>query len=182
MTELDHTILGIIARDGPVSAYEVRRVFARSTTPLWSSSQGSVYPAIRRLLAAGWISATSRGAPRGRQDLTVTGEGKTALEAWLADLSSWMGAVTADPIRTRAYFLPLVPLRQRRHFLAQALRYTEQAITQIERSLLPTPDTGGDDERGSHERLVDLGAVYALQAKKKWLKDFAAELQRQQEP
>lgn len=180
MTELDHTILGVIARDGPLSAYDVRRVFARSTTPLWSSSQGSVYPAIKRLLATGWIRATDAGRGRRRQDLNITEQGKVALEAWLADLASWMGAVTADPIRTRAYFLPLVPIAQRRRFVAEALRYTNEAIEHLERLRHENP-VERNDGRGSHERLVDLGALYALKAKRQWLKHLGAELQIERE-
>lgn len=181
MTELDHTILGVVARDGPLSAYEVRRVFARSTTPLWSSSQGSVYPAIKRLLAADWIRATDVGGARRRKDLNITEKGKIALEAWLGDLASWMGAVTADPIRTRAYFLPLVPVAQRRRFVTEALRYTDEAIEHLERLRDATALDEQNDDLSSHERLVDLGAVYALKAKRQWLQQVAAELQMERE-
>src|SRR5918993_1070760 len=179
MTELDHTILGIIARDGPLSAYDVRRVFALSTTPLWSSSQGSVYPAIKRLISVGWVNATSSGAPRGKQDLSITDEGNAALQAWLGNLSAWMGAVTADPIRTRAYFLPLVPTAERRRFVRDALRYTEEAIARTERAL-SAPSRG--DNPDEHERLVDLGAIYALRAKKQWLERVAEALSMGREP
>lgn len=92
-----------------------------------------------------------------------------------------MGAVAPDPIRTRAYFLPLVPPAQRRRFLREALRHTDEAIAEIERSLNATPDNHHGDELSSHERLVDLGAVYALHAKKQWLKHVAAELRIQEE-
>jgi DNA-binding PadR family transcriptional regulator len=72
MTELKFTILAIVARDGPLSAYDIRKIFARSLTSTWSSSTGSIYPSIRRLQNIGHLASSSPKDGRARKALSVT--------------------------------------------------------------------------------------------------------------
>ena len=166
MTELDHTVLAIIARDGPMSAYDVRKVFAGSLTPGWSSSTGSIYPSIRRLSENGLVSLA---APRGGRDaraVTVTGAGEAALERWLTGDTKSISAATPDPIRTRCYFLSLMDDVHRRNFLADALHHTQQALAAAEAGRGERLAAGTDPLL----HLVSEGVVYQLRARRDWLR------------
>lgn len=82
-TTLEHALLGLI-RQKPQSGYDLRKLFA--TTPMrhYSDSPGSIYPALRRLQARGWVAAAAqKSGARQRQVFRVTPEGKRALVGWL---------------------------------------------------------------------------------------------------
>jgi DNA-binding PadR family transcriptional regulator len=66
----------------------------------WSGSAGAVYPAMRRLRAAGLLAAAASGDGRGTEHYSVTSAGKTALLAWAGDVARAVSAGT-DPFRSR---------------------------------------------------------------------------------
>ncbi|MBW8882804.1 MAG: PadR family transcriptional regulator [Asticcacaulis sp.] len=79
MTPLNYALLGLI-RSEPRSGYALRKVF--ETTPLgnYSSSPGSIYPALKHLEKAGLIESRAAGK---KSQFFITRRGRTALEAWL---------------------------------------------------------------------------------------------------
>ncbi len=79
LTLLGYAILGLL-RDEPRSGYALRMAF--ETTPMgnYSSSPGSIYPALKGLQKAGLVEA--RAAGRGSL-FHVTSQGGAAFEAWL---------------------------------------------------------------------------------------------------
>jgi len=80
ITSLGYALLGLIQQE-PRSGYALRKVF--ETTPIgnYSSSPGSIYPALDRLRKARLIEA--RGSRRGKGDIHITKRGSEALLAWL---------------------------------------------------------------------------------------------------
>jgi DNA-binding PadR family transcriptional regulator len=82
LTNLDHALLGLLFAE-PRSGYGLRRVL--QTTPLgaYSDSPGSIYPALRKLEAAGYLTGGAAEDGRGRRTLEPTARGKRALIAWL---------------------------------------------------------------------------------------------------
>jgi DNA-binding PadR family transcriptional regulator len=81
MTPLSYALLGLIKMD-PRSGYALRKVF--ETTPLgsYSSSPGSIYPALKSLEAHGLVEARG-GDARGKGLYHLTDAGRDALQAWL---------------------------------------------------------------------------------------------------
>ncbi|ESQ75730.1 PadR family transcriptional regulator [Asticcacaulis sp. AC402] len=81
MTPLAFALLGLI-RDEPRSGYALRKVF--ETTPMgnYSSSPGSIYPALKNLQTAGLIASQSAG-PR-KSVFAITPGGLEAFVTWLA--------------------------------------------------------------------------------------------------
>jgi DNA-binding PadR family transcriptional regulator len=172
LTELDNCILGVIWREGPMSAYGVRSHFARSTTVAWSSSTGTVYPAIRRLVAARLLVAGKRTGPRKTQLLTLTEAGMVALREWLIHVTPELGSSTADPIRTRVHFLAALEPRRRVGVLAAYRAATETAIEQLEREAGQPARTMVEQS----DRLGTLGALMELRARREWLDQVEDEL------
>jgi DNA-binding PadR family transcriptional regulator len=165
LTELDNCILGIVWREGPMSAYGVRSHLARSTTPTWSSSTGTVYPAIRRLREAGLLAAESPTGPRKSELLSVTAEGVKALSAWLTATTAEIGAPTADPIRTRVHFLGALPKASQREMLEAYKDATRAAVEELDQHARAVPTNKVE----ASEQLGTLGALAELRARLQWL-------------
>jgi DNA-binding PadR family transcriptional regulator len=172
MTELDFTILAIIARDGPLSAYDVRKDFAQSMTPTWSSSTGSVYPSIARLEAADLIAASNPEGPRSRKALSITAAGRVVLDPWLTGMTAETAAATPDPIRTRMFFLMLLEPSRRTEVVLTAIESTKAALDDAQRRRSARALNEADDLR----RLASEGVVFELRARLAWLYWFHAEL------
>jgi DNA-binding PadR family transcriptional regulator len=169
MTELDCTILAIISQQGPLSPYDIRKVFAQSLTPAWSSSPGAIYPSVQRLAAMGFVAQTDPHGARSRQHLTITRRGRKALTAWLTKLEPETGAPTPDPIRTRLYFLELLDQAQRRELIADAILHTSAAIKTAERRLKQRAQEGVDEL----QLCAGEGVLYELKARLRWLQSIA---------
>ncbi|WP_114953605.1 PadR family transcriptional regulator [Sphingosinicella terrae] len=80
VTTLGYALLGLIGQS-PRSGYRLRLVF--ETTPLgtYSSSPGSIYPALKRLERAGLVRREAAGG--GKPLFHLTGTGAAALQSWL---------------------------------------------------------------------------------------------------
>ena len=165
LTELECCILGVIWREGPMSAYGVRAEFAGSSTVSWSSSTGTVYPAIRRLRDAGLLDAAAPAGPRKSELLSLTADGRAALERWLTNVTPDLGASTADPIRTRVHFLAALNTAERKQVLDEYRAATRAAIEQLEAHAAKAADTAVE----LSERLGTLGALAELRARLAWL-------------
>ncbi len=78
-----YVILGMLGWR-PMSGYEIKSLVDRSTRFFWAASYGQIYPALRRLAAAGLIEGEAR--PRGERKRNVyrlTPAGRKELRAWL---------------------------------------------------------------------------------------------------
>jgi DNA-binding PadR family transcriptional regulator len=88
---LEYALAGLLAPKAQ-SGYDLRKTFATTAMRHYSDSPGSIYPALRRLEARGWITpdpgqeAISGRQPenaRRRQVFALTQEGRNELAAWL---------------------------------------------------------------------------------------------------
>jgi DNA-binding PadR family transcriptional regulator len=167
ITEFESCTLAAIQQHQPCSAYAVRQVFARSTTPEWSGTTGSIYPAIARLLKRGLITVESQaGDRRGRKNLTVTQQGAQAVRAWLTNLQPWTAKATPDPIRTRVSFLDrLASDAERIVFLKEAEALTKEALKELNVTVEALKDTQ------TTEYLAGLGAIAQVGARLTWLRE-----------
>lgn len=82
MTPLSFALLGLV-RMQPRSGYALRKVF--ETTPLgnYSSSPGSIYPALKSLEKAGLVQVRDAQDARGKGLYRLTAKGGEALDQWL---------------------------------------------------------------------------------------------------
>lgn len=164
LTELDYSVLGVVWRDGPITTYGVRERFAASVTATWSSSTGSIYPAIRRLVAGGLIRAGAHRDGRGTQELSITSRGITTLRHWLRSASADLGGVAADPVRTRIQFLAALTPRDTARFLAAAEEECRSALRIFDSSMANEP--GG---RGAQRLWALRGVRDQLEARIRWI-------------
>ncbi len=79
-TSLDYAILGLINKE-PLSGYQVRKEFETTALGNYSSSPGSIYPALKRLQNLGRVVRKSDSNNK-KQKFYCTPSGKKLLREW----------------------------------------------------------------------------------------------------
>jgi transcriptional regulator len=82
-------ILKTLARGGELHGFEIAEAIERQSGDVLTVEEGSLYPALQRLLAGGWVSAewgTTSGNRRARY-YRLTRAGRKQLEAELAQFT-----------------------------------------------------------------------------------------------
>ena len=174
-SELEGAVLGVIWREGPCTAYAVRKRFVASPSPQWSGSAGAIYPLVRRLqkkrLLASRILA---GTKRGGRLYTLTSTGQQVLNEWIKPpLSPMVTGVPADPLRTRIGFLGALTPAEQRSFIDTALQGND---AEIQATLLEIKESR--EENDHWHLLAAQGALACLRARRTWLRAAARSLPR----
>jgi DNA-binding PadR family transcriptional regulator len=166
LSELEGVALGVVHTLQPCTSYAVRMEFERSPSTRWSASAGSIYPLLKRLEERGLVaSSVDPEDGRGRRLLEVTPEGREGLEVWVAGgVDPAVVAAVEDPLRSRVFFLGLLPAPVRAAFLSGA-ESALRGFMAATRERLAESEASGDRLR----QLADLGAVYQAEARVRWI-------------
>ncbi len=170
---LEMTLLGVIGKYGPVTPYAVRQHFAVSPTSRFSASAGSIYPALQRLEERGLVS--SRADARGEQArrlYELSKEGLAQLRGWFDAPADSDLEAPHDPLRTRLYFIGLLPKKQQQAFFEAVQEKMKEKLRKDERYVSSYGDTG--PERLS--RLAAEGGLFVMRARLRWLRKVRDEL------
>jgi len=132
---LRHALLGVL-KDRPLTGYDLVRQFQGTLGFLWSAPQSQIYPELRRMEAAGLVTATV--APRGQRAqkriYSVTDDGMAELRRWATDFMPL--PAQRDPVHLKAAFFDMAPLdavrEQLRAHVAQHQWRIEQWQARIE--------------------------------------------------
>jgi len=100
VNEPEGTVLGFIARNEPVTRYQILRAFRRSPLTIQNTSKGSVYPLVRRMVARGLVVTERRGDTEEAEVLTLTPNGVEALRLWVRAVGPQY-MLLRDPIKMR---------------------------------------------------------------------------------
>ncbi len=83
--QTDFVILGLLSIAPDQSGYSMRKTIQESVGYFWGESFGQIYPALKRLVAAGLIVPKRSGSKdRERQGYSLTRAGRARLTEWLA--------------------------------------------------------------------------------------------------
>ncbi len=173
---LERAILGILHRYGPATAYGIRKIFERSPSSHWSGSAGAIYPAMRRLDAAGLVEGTPvPDDRRGTQSYTLTHTGRETLQGWLtSSIPDDEARYSFDPIRLRILFMDSLSLPARRRLVDGALRALAD-VREGEEAFGAEMSARGAAGAARANR----GARLVLDARIRWLTEIADELDRE---
>ena len=141
LTELEGAIISELFRSGSCTAYQLRHEFLKSPSAEWSGSAGAIYPALRRLRAAGLVYAKATGDRRGTERYSLAAAGSRALTAWLNDTSRAIGPGT-DPFRSRAGLWPTLPRRERRKLIDALSGAIKLRCATMKREIRDTDEVG----------------------------------------
>jgi DNA-binding PadR family transcriptional regulator len=134
LTELEGAALSVIYRQKGCTPYRVRQDFLSSRSKEWSGSAGAVYPALRRMHAAGLVNAKRIAGRRPSDIYSLSRKGRAALKGWLADTDRASGS-GLDPFRCRADYWIALPERERRVFEQRMSAKLREKCLDLERLL-----------------------------------------------
>ena len=149
---LRHGLIGLLAREGPLTGYELTKAFDRSVNFVWHAVQGQIYPELSRLAADGLIRQTSTG-PRGATRFEATEEGIAELRRWITTVEPARGvrnetllrvffAYLADPAEVEAFLRREADHCRRRLAILEQFADDPPPQTRSERASALTVDSG----------------------------------------
>jgi DNA-binding PadR family transcriptional regulator len=159
---LRHGLIGLLAREGPMTGYELTKAFDRSVNFVWHAVQGQIYPELSRLAAAGHIRQTSTG-PRGAKRFEATEEGIGELRRWITDVEPARGI--RNETLLRVFFAHLVEPAEVEALLQREADEYRRQLSILERfATEPPPRTPA---RRASDLTVDAG-IRANRARIEW--------------
>jgi DNA-binding PadR family transcriptional regulator len=113
LTPTSYLVLGLLAREGPSTPYELKRHVAVTIGHFWSFPHTLLYSEPPRLVSRGLATERREQDGRRRRLFTITAAGTDALRAWLARPSR-EPAELRDPGLLQLFFADLGPAESRR--------------------------------------------------------------------
>ena len=138
LTATSYLVLGLLAREGPSTPYDLERHVRATLGNFWSFPHTLLYSEPPRLAAMGLLTETRETEGRRRRVFTITNAGVAALDAWL-DQPSGAPTELRDPGLLQLFFADLASPDAR-------LRLAEQQLA-IHRAKLAAYK---EDERFEH--------------------------------
>jgi PadR family transcriptional regulator PadR len=89
-------ILRVLARSGEMHGYEIAKSIEQLSRDILQVEEGSLYPALQRMLIKGWVKAQwgSTAENRRARYYRVTPKGRKQLEQEILQFERVMGAIT----------------------------------------------------------------------------------------
>lgn len=85
LTPISYTVLGLVARRGTATPYDLKRDVARSIGYFWAFPHSQLYAEPARLAAAGLLRERREEGGRRRRTYSLTPRGRRALDEWLRE-------------------------------------------------------------------------------------------------
>lgn len=89
-------ILKTLARRGELHGYEIARTIQQNSEDVLQVEEGSLYPALQRMLLKGWVNAHWGATPENRRAryYRLTAAGRRQLEIELSQFRRVVGAIS----------------------------------------------------------------------------------------
>jgi PadR family transcriptional regulator, regulatory protein AphA len=83
---ITYGILGLLAFWGPLSGYDIKRLFDHMLAPMWGAAHSQIYKELRRMEELGWVDMKreEQEARPDRKVYSMTDKGGLALHKWQA--------------------------------------------------------------------------------------------------
>ncbi len=120
-TLIDHAILGLIS-PAPMSGYAIRKVFETTAMGNYSSSPGTIYPALKRLQKLALVEK-KKSEEDDKNKFSITSQGKQIFKAWLTKpLDQNDVAKKLDEVLLRFGFMDTIINNQAKVVFLESLR------------------------------------------------------------
>ncbi|TLF73280.1 PadR family transcriptional regulator [Nocardia cyriacigeorgica] len=152
----DYIVLGLIARHGPLTPYDLKTRIEESIDYFWPIPHAQLYRIPVRLAEQGLLHEEAEEGGRRRRVFHLTKAGRARLRDWLADPSG-PPAETRDPAQLKLFFVDLGEpddvVGLARHQAAEHRRWLDHY-----RELYDGIDRSGADVRAvARARILQLG-------------------------
>jgi DNA-binding PadR family transcriptional regulator len=161
LSDNEATLLSLLIRAGPMTAYQIAKVYEDSPVSNFSTSKGKIYPLIRRLGEKGLIKAEKvPGDARGTERLESTQPGRRAVRDWVKEVRPGH-LLLEDPLRTKVQAFDLLSRDERIEWIVEMKSQLLGKLEQVE-------------EYGRHvevpfQDFVHENAVRSLRSRMDWL-------------
>jgi PadR family transcriptional regulator AphA len=88
LTPVSYVVLGLVARDGPMTPYDLKAAVGVGVAHFWPFPHSQIYSESERLARLGLLVEERETTGRRRRHYRITAEGGRALAAWLAEPTS----------------------------------------------------------------------------------------------
>src|SRR6185503_4186465 len=112
LTPTSYLVLGLLAREGPSTPYDLERHVRGTLGNFWSFPHTLLYSEPPRLAAFGLVDEVRETSGRRRRVFAITPAGEAALAAWL-DRPSHEATELRDPGLLQLFFADLAPVQSR---------------------------------------------------------------------
>lgn len=81
-----YAILGLLAFWGPLSGYDIKRLFDHMLSPMWGAAQSQIYKELKHMKELDWVKMEreEQEARPDRKIYSLTDQGRSMLQSWLA--------------------------------------------------------------------------------------------------
>ncbi|WP_114907248.1 PadR family transcriptional regulator [Ornithinimicrobium murale] len=162
---LRYAILGLLL-DRPSSGYDLAGRFADVIGAYaWDAKHSQIYPELRRLDQEGLVEVVDRGARR-RTTYRCTGEGLTALRAWLMAAPTSTGGVKNEHA-LRLFLLGVLEPEEALEVLRQTEAGARGKVQDLEAEFAALQERTGSASGGPLGLTVQLG-IHSFRATAQW--------------
>jgi DNA-binding PadR family transcriptional regulator len=120
LTPTSYLVLGLLAREGPSTPYDLEQHVRATLGNFWSFPHTLLYSEPPRLAALGLVTEQREAEGRRRRVFAITPAGRSALESWL-DRPSDAPAELRDPGLLQLFFADLASAEARLRLASQQL-------------------------------------------------------------
>lgn len=161
LTDNEGTLLALVAREGPMTAYRVAKVCDESPISNFNTSKGKIYPMIKRLREAGLLRARpARDDARGTERLEATNKGRSAVRNWVKEIRP-THLLPEDPLRTKLQSFDLLSRDERIEWLSDLkIKLTKKLEEVAQFSPVAT---------GQFDELVHENAIRTIHRRMEWM-------------
>jgi PadR family transcriptional regulator AphA len=131
LTPTSYLVLGLLAREGPSTPYELERHVRATLGNFWSFPHTLLYSEPPRLAGFGLVDEVRETAGRRRRVFAITTTGEAALSAWL-DRPSNEPTELRDPGLLQLFFGDLAPAESRLRLAEQQLAIHQAKLAAYE--------------------------------------------------
>jgi PadR family transcriptional regulator, regulatory protein AphA len=163
LTATSYLVLGLLAREGPSTPYDLERHVRATLGNFWSFPHTLLYSEPPRLAALGLLTETRETEGRRRRVFTITSAGVAALDAWL-DQPSDVPTELRDPGLLQLFFADLASADARLRLAQQqlAIHRAKLAAYQEDERFEHRPSGGKGERTVEHWRgeTLRMGLLY----------------------
>ena len=165
-------VLGLLAREGPSTPYELERHVRATLGNFWSFPHTLLYSEPPRLAAFGLVDEVRETSGRRRRVFAITPAGEAALAAWL-DRPSHEATELRDPGLLQLFFADLAPAPSRLRLAEQQLAIHEAKLAAYEQDQrlegrAPLTDRGQRTVEHWRGETLPMGIAYEAGAVSFW--------------
>lgn len=103
LTPVSYLVLGLVARHGEATPYDLKSFVAQSIGNFWSFPHAQLYKEPPRLAELGLLAEEREEHGRRRRTFRITEAGRAALSAWLAEPDTSLGELRAPGLLKLAF-------------------------------------------------------------------------------